>query len=154
MAVTIKQLASALAAGGIRHHVDVDDHVIRVVFVTKRYLNPRGERLAILQLEATDGGNTCRASLPRSFPAGSALPDRCLSLCQALADVPLARLEHDPASDTLQLTAELPVEDGELTPRQVFALLDAIVEAAEAGEAALRGSEGDTTAAPCGREAA
>jgi len=154
MAMTLGELAEQLTTGGLRHHVDAGEQAIRVVFVTRCYVNPRGERLAILRLEATDGGTSFRVTLPRAFAAGSAVASTCLALCEAVMDVPLARIEHDSVSGTLQLTAEMPVEDGVLTARQVFALLDAVVEAAEAGEIALRGSDGDTSAAARGREAA
>ena len=153
MALTVGNLAASLAEGGIRHHLDAEAAAIRVVFVTRHYVNPRDERLAIVRLELTDGGNTCRVTLPRAFPAGSEVAATCLALCEAVGDVPLARVEHDATTGTLQLAAETPVEDGSLTPRQIFALLDAIVEAAEAGQLAIEpgGSEG-RAAAP--REAA
>jgi len=137
MAMTLGELAEQLTTGGLRHHVDAEEQAIRVVFVTRCYVNSRGERLAILRLEATDGGTSFRVTMPRAFAAGSAVAATCLALCEAVSEVPLARVEPDATSGTLQLAAELPIEDGSVTPRQVFAVLDALVEAAEAGQAAV-----------------
>jgi len=154
MAVTIEMLSHLLAAGGVRHHLDQDDQAIRVVFVTRQYLSPRSERLAILRVEAAEGGSLCRVVLERAFVGGPRAAARCLAICEALGRVPLAWVEHDSERRSLRLLAELPVEDGDLTPRQLFALLDAVIEGAEAGQAAVAAREprGHTEAAP--REAA
>ena len=154
MALTIEHLAARLATGGLRHHLDAAEGVIRVVFVTRRYTSPRLERLAILQLEVTDGGTSCRVSLPRAFAAGRDPAATCLHLCDAVGDVPLARVEHDVSSNMLQLAAHLPVEDAEVTPRQIFALLDAVVEAAEAGQEVVESRGDSDRREPAGREAA
>lgn len=151
MSTTIENLAALLARGGIRHHLDVLDDSIRVVFVTRRYLSRRAERLAILRLEAIEGEGVCRVSLERAFAAGPEVAATCLTLCQALEGVPLVRVEHDAEADSLRLVAEFPLEDGEPTPRQLFALLDAVVAGAEAGQTAIAAG-GRDAAAP--REAA
>jgi hypothetical protein len=137
MPVTIELVSQLLSSGGIRHHVDTDEQTIRVVFVTRRYLSPRSEHLAILRVEAAEGGSLCRVVLERAFGGGSSTAATCLAICEAIADVPLVRVEHDFQSRSLRLVAELPVEDGTITPRQLFAQLDAVVEAAEAGQAAV-----------------
>lgn len=137
MPVTIQDLSSLLGSGGIRHHVDETERSIRVVIVTRRYRNPRAEGLAILRIDAADEGNRCRVSLDRAFAPARRVAALCLDLCRALADVPLATVAYDAATRAVQLRAEVPVEDGSITPRQLFALLDAVVEAAEAGQAAI-----------------
>jgi hypothetical protein len=148
MPVTIEMLSQLLASGGVRHHLDSDEGAIRVVFVTRTYLSPRSERLAILRVEAAEGGCLCRVALERAFSGGTRVAATCLAVCEAVAGVPLARVEPDSESRSLRLVAELPVEDGNVTPRQLFALLDAVVEAAEAGQAAI------ATRKPRGRDVA
>jgi hypothetical protein len=137
MPVTIETLSQQLSAGGVRHHMDVEEQAIRVVFVTRRYVSPRSEKLAIIRVTAAEKGTLCRVALERAFMGGPRMADTCLAVCEALAGVPLVRVEHDATCDWLRLAAELPVEDGELTLRQAFALLDAVVAGAEAGQAAL-----------------
>lgn len=137
MALSLQMLTSLLATGGIRHHLDAEAGTIRVVFVTHGYRNPRLERLAILGIEAVDGGRRCRIALERAFAAGQDARATCLALCQVAGEIPLARVEYDQSSETLRLVAEFPVEDGNLTSRQLFAMLDAVVEAAEVGHGAI-----------------
>lgn len=152
MAVTIDELATLCGVAGLRHHLDAEEGVVRVVLVTKCYVNPRAERLAIMRIEAAEAGTRCRVALERAFALERRAAATCLALCRATSDVPLVRLEHDEASRSLRLVAEMPIEDGQVTPRQLCALIDGVVAAAEAGQQALatrkRGS-----AAP-GREAA
>jgi len=137
MAVTIGELAAVCTTGGLRHHLDAEEQVIRLMLGTKAYVNARAERLAIVRIEAAAGGERCRVVLERAFTAGRHAAARCLAVCRATSDVPLVRLEHDPTSRSFRLVAEMPVEDAVVTARQLFALLDRVVEAAEAGQRAL-----------------
>ncbi|MFM7136980.1 MAG: hypothetical protein ACKO1M_07915 [Planctomycetota bacterium] len=137
MAVTIGELADRCAAAGLRHHLDAADQAIRVALVTRAYVNARAERLAIVRVEATGHGTHCRVVLERAFATGRHPAATCLAICDATGDVPFVRVEHDATSHSLRLVAELPVEDGTMTPRQLFALIDAVAAAAEAGQAAI-----------------
>lgn len=137
MAVTIQGVSALLASGGIRHHVDDEDRSIRVVVVTRRYRNPRSEKLAILRIDTAGAGGRCRVSLDRAYVAARGAAAVCLTLCRAIADVPMAAVAYDPGSKALRLRAEIPVEDGDLAPGQLFALIDAVVEAAETGQVAI-----------------
>jgi hypothetical protein len=151
MPISVEMLSHLLSSSGLRHHVDAEDRTIRMVFVTRRYLNARSERLAILRVEAADGGSLCRVVLERAFAGGLCIATTCLAACEAVADVSLVRVEPDAAGHSLRLVAELAVEDGNVTQRQLFALLDAVVEGAEAGHAAVTASGRDAAAS---REAA
>jgi hypothetical protein len=153
MAVTIGDLASLCVAGGLRHHVDAEEETIRVVFVTRDYVNARGERLAILRIEAVAGGTRCRVVLERAFATGRRAAAIYLAACDATRDVPLIRLEHDATSRSLRLVAEMPVEDGTVTARQLFALVDHVIEAAEAAYSMTLAARGGGSK-PSPREAA
>jgi hypothetical protein len=137
MAVTIGELAELCSAGGLCHHLDAEEGAIRVVFVTHDYVNARGERLAILRIEVFEGGTRCRVVLERAFATGRRAAATCLALCEATGDQHLVRIEHDQANCSLRLAAAMPVEDGAVTPRQLFSLIDGLVHAAEAGQQAL-----------------
>lgn len=137
MAITIGRLSRLLSSGGIRHHVDLDEGVIHVVFVTRCYDNRRGERLAILRVAVAEEGCTCRVSLEQAFAAGKTAAQTCLALCRGCNGAVSVALEEDTASRTFRLVAAVPVEDGRLTLRQLGAVLDSVVAAAEAGTEAL-----------------
>lgn len=133
----LEDFAAALGAAGVRHHVDAGEDMIRLVFVTQRYRNPRGERLAIVQVSLAEGGVRCRAAIERAFvPAGDAAAT-CLVLCRVAAEHPIVSVHADAGSGDLALVAEMPVEDGAVTTEQLLALVDAVVAAAEAGQAAV-----------------
>lgn len=134
MAVTLAELAGLCRGGGLRHHLDAEEGVIRVVFVTSDYRNAREERLAIMRIELLEHGTRCRVSLERAFATGRDVAASCLAICEATSDVPFVRLEHDATSRSLRLVAELAVEDAKLTTRQLFALVDSVVDAAERGQ--------------------
>lgn len=137
MPITLSACARLLTTHGIRHHLDAEEAAIRLVFVTRHYENPRGEKLAIVRLETPDGGRRLRASIARAFAAGDPAAT-CLALCRLAADTPLVGVEYDVGGDGLRLVAETVVEDARLTKEQACAMIDRLVEAAEAWHAALR----------------
>jgi len=148
MAMTLNDCAEMLSRQGMRHHVDAEEGVIRGVFLTRHYRNPRGERLAIVRIDMPDDGHRCRVSIPRAFTPGADATAACLTLCRAAADTPLIGIEYDADGEGLRLVAEAVVEDGSLTPLQLLSMIDAIVAAAEAWHVALVGA---TPAAKAGR---
>lgn len=138
MPTSLSDCAKLLSTAGIRHHFDAEEAAIRVVFVTRYYTNPRGERLAVVRIEAPDGGRRLRSSIERAFPTGGDPAASCLALCRLAADAPLVGVEFDPERADLRLVAETAVEDGRLTKSQLLATVDALVEAADACHVALR----------------
>lgn len=132
MPTGLPEFAQALAAEGVRHHVDVEEQVIRVAFLTRHYRNLRGERLAIVRIEAPDEGHRCRVSIERAFAVGEDPAAACERLCRLAAAMPLVGVEFDADREDLRLVAEMPVEDGTLSRLQLLSMVDRVVEAAEA----------------------
>lgn len=130
--------ARLLETEGVRHHVDEEDEVIRVVFVTREYKNRRGERLAIVMIEAPDDGRRVRATIRHAFPPGPDAARACFAACCLAAMTPVVGAEYDPDEEELRLVAEVPVEDGSLTAIQLTTLIDSLVAAAERWEATMR----------------
>jgi len=132
MPTSLRECAQALAAEGVRHHVDVEEQAIRVAFLTRHYRNLRGERLAIVRIEAPDEGHRCRVSIERAFAVGEDPAAACERLCRLAAAMPLVGVEFDADREDLRLVAEIPVEDGTLSRLQLLSMVDRVVEAAEA----------------------
>jgi hypothetical protein len=145
MATALFRCARMLSDDGVRHHVDHEQGVIRAVFVTRHYVNPRGEKLAIVQIETPDDGHRCRVALHRAFPPGDDPATTCLRLCQLAADTPLVGVEYGGGED-VRLVIETVVEDGRLTRLQLLSMVDRLVEAVEAWQLALAAE----AAAPAG----
>lgn len=136
MAFSLACCAEILSKGRVRHHVDAEQNVIRMVFVTRHYQNIRGEKLAIAQIAAPDDGRRCRVTIERAFAPGADAAATCLALCRAASDTPLVGIEYDAECENLRMVVEAVVEDGGLTRRQLLSMVDSVVEAAEVWQAA------------------
>jgi hypothetical protein len=137
MAFSLACCADVLSGQRLRHHVDQEQQVIRLVFVTRSYRNLRGERLLIAQLTTPDEGRRCRIAVERAFAAGPSPEKTCLRLCRAAAETPLVGVEFDADFENVRLVTEVVVEDGSVTQRQLLAMIDAVVGAAECWQAAV-----------------
>ena len=131
MAMSLRQCAELLVAARVRHHVDVEQGVIRVLWITRDYLSLRQENLAILQITAPDEGRRCRVTIERAFAVGPDPAATCLALCRAAADTPGVGAEFDAGFDNVRMVVEAVVEDGELTQQQLASMVGSLAEAAE-----------------------
>ena len=154
MAFSLECCADVLSEQRLRHHVDREQQIIRLVFVTRSYRNLRGERLLIAQLTTPDEGRRCRVAVERAFPAGPSPEATCLRLCRAAAETPLVGVEFDADFENVRLVAETVVEDGSLTKLQLLAMVDAVVGAAECWQAALADVSRTAAGQPVRRRAA
>lgn len=139
MATSLRQCAEHLTAERVRHHVDLEQRVIRVVRLTRDYRNLRDEKLAILQVATPDDGRRCRVSIERAFAVGDDAAVTCRELCRAAADTPAVGVEYDADFDNLRMVVETVVEDGDLTRRQCLSMIVSLTEAAEIWHAVLGG---------------
>lgn len=151
MPTSLLECGHAFTDEGVRHHVDHEEQVIRVAFVTRHYRNLRGERLAIVRIEAPDDGHRCRVSIERAFAPGPDADATCGRLCRLAADTPLVAIEFDADREDLRIVAEMPVEDGALSRLQLLSMVDRVVEAAETWHFALMPA---SRTEPGGREVA
>lgn len=131
MAIGLTRCSEMLSEEAVRHHIDDEEGVIRVAFVTRSYCNLRGEKLAIVRLETPDEGRRCRASIERAFPCKGDIATTCMVMSCLAADTPLVHAEFDADFENLRMVVETVVEDGELTTLQVMSMIDRLVEAAE-----------------------
>ncbi len=147
MPTSLRHCACLLTRRGIPHHLDGDEMVVRVVFTTEHYRNPRGEALAIARIEVPDRGHRCRVSLERAFVCRGSIAEHCATGCRLAAETPLVKVEHDAMGDSLRLVVDTFVGDGRLTGRQLIGMVDAVVSAAEAWQPAFAPLGGDCRAA-------
>lgn len=121
-----------LDKAGMAHHLDREDGVVRLVFVTRRYRNLRGERLAIVTLTAADDGRSCQATIERAFAAGDDPAATCLAACRLAQASRGVAVAVDAASATLSLSMTTVLEGTRLTGGQLLAMIDTLVMTAEA----------------------
>lgn len=137
MPTNLAECAELLTQAGLRHHLDADEGVVWVVFVTRGYENPRGERLAVVAIEAPDAGRRCRTSIARAFVVEGDPAAACLACCRLAADTPLVGVECEADAGRLRLVVETAIEDGRLTRRQLLSMIERLVDAAEAWHGVL-----------------
>ena len=147
MASSLACCAEILSKERVRHHVDVEEDVIRVVFVTRHYRNLRGEKLAIAQIAMPDDGRRCRVTLERAFPPGSDPAATCLALCRAAAATPLVGVEFDADCENVRMVVEAVIEaDGGLTRLQLLSMVHRLIDAVEVWQVAVERVDGNRTA--------
>jgi hypothetical protein len=137
MPIGLKQCSEMLAAEAVRHHVDDEEKAIRIAFVTRSYLNLRGERLAIVRLETPDDGARCRVSIERAFSGNGDISATCMLVTCLAAHTPLVHAEYDADFENLRMVVETVVEDGAMTRLQLMSMIDRLVEAAEVWHASI-----------------
>lgn len=137
MPTPIADCAHLLSQQGLRHHMDSEEMVIRLVFVTRQYRNLRGEKLVVMSIEAPDEGRRLRLFISRAFASTHDPAAVCLTACRLAADTPLVAVEFDSDCDDLRLVVESAVEDGVIAPLQLMSMIDRLVEAAEAWSSVL-----------------
>ncbi len=150
MAFSLDCCAEILSKEHVRHHVDIEQGVIRVVFVTRHYRNLRGEKLAIAQITVPDDGRRCRVTLERAFAPGIDAASTCLALCRAAAATPLVGVEFDAECDNLRMVVETVVEDAGLTRLQLLSMIGSVIDAAEIWQAVVGRVAADRTASDWG----
>lgn len=131
MPLNVQCYARLLAEQGLKHHLDAEEGVLRIVLVTRAYRNARGEKLLILTVDAPDDGDRLRARIAFAFPPGDDPARLCLLLCRLTAETPFVAVEFEAEREDLALVAEMPVLDGSVTAGQLLALIDGLVAAAE-----------------------
>ena len=103
MPTSVEECASFLRRLKMRHHVDREQALIRLVFVTHGYRNLRDEKLVIVEVETLDEGQRVRACIPRAFAPGGDPAAVCLAACRLAADTPLVGVEFDAECEDLRL---------------------------------------------------
>lgn len=142
MSISLEQCVEILGQEGIRHHVDPAENALRIVFLTHRYQNLRGEKLAIVRLETPDDGTRCRVSIERAFACDGDAATVCQKACSLAAVTPLVNAEFDADFENLRLVVETVVEDGTMTPLQLMSMVDRLVEAAETWHVSMHDARG------------
>jgi hypothetical protein len=137
MPLTLKDCAEALQQAGLRHHVDAEEQFIRLVLVTRRYRNRRGEHLAIVTIGVQDDGHRLRLSIERAFDAGLDPAGACLLACRCAAATPLVAAEYDADFDNLRLVIELVVGKQGGDSATLASLVEQLVSAAEVWQLAF-----------------
>lgn len=139
---TLKDCAETLGRTDLRYHFDEAEQVIRLVFVTSRYRNCRGEHLAVVSVAMPEAEQRLRVSIERVSDIGDGPAATCLAACQFAAAMPLVGVEYDAEFENLRLVSEAVIADGSLTPLQLRTLLDRMVDGVEIWQAVRDRSQG------------
>ena len=138
---TLEDCAAALGQTELRYHYDEAEQAIRLVFVTSRYRNRRGEHLAVVTVTTPADGQRLRLSIERAIEVGNDPAAACLAACQFAAAMPLVGVEYDADFDNLRLVVETVLQDGLPTPLQLCTMVNKLIDAAEIWSAVADRSE-------------
>lgn len=97
-----------------------DDETVVLGFETERYVNPEGERRVLIVCKIDEGGEFVSFFAPGAFVPSAEHLDVFLRACMIVQwETKLIQFEFDRTSSEITAVVEIPVEDSELTERQV-----------------------------------
>lgn len=97
-----------------------DEETVVLGFETERYVNPEGERRLVIVCKIDEGGEFVSFFAPGAFVPVPENLDVFLRACMIVQwETKLIQFEFDRTSSEITAVVEIPVEDSELTERQV-----------------------------------
>lgn len=136
MATSIDKIVDLLDQEKLKHTVSPEGDFIIVDFVTRNYRNVRGESSLRVIISPEEKGEFIKLFVPKAYacPKGMTSFNR-LSLFQVLLHISwmtkMLQFEYDPDDGEIRMMIEFPLEDAELTRRQLSRCVSTILNAAE-----------------------
>lgn len=137
MATSIEEIVSFLNEEGLRYaHAEGNDYV-RTGFTTKNYVDAEGAKLLHLVIAVEEQGKFIKIAAPAAYHFNhDGTSFHKLALFQTLLQIchmtKMVQFEYDPDDGDIQAIVEFPVEDAEITRKQlmraVYTLTDALEE--------------------------
>lgn len=141
MTTTLTEIASFLAAEGLRHELRTDRSYphIEVAFSTERYRNGAGEPTITLIVELTDDDQNVFLFAPRAFKiAPGNLAAVALACCVVQYNTTALQFEIDHKDGEVRPTVEIPLADALLTRKQLMMGVGILLSGIEKAAALIR----------------
>ncbi len=133
--------SAILSVAGIPHHHDTQEEVIRMLFITTRYRNTRGEKLLVMSLAVSADGCHYRLWIPQPFGADRHSTATHMSLRQLPGESLLFRVERDAESWGVRMLCEMPCGNSEFVSHNLETTIRCLIAASETWATAIRGHE-------------
>lgn len=121
-------------------HIDEDDQeIILLGSETETYVDDEGDKHIRIIIELFEDGEFIRFIAPKLYMYDGPYKAQVFQLCvMAMYTTKMIQYEYDPSDGEIRMTIEWPIEDGELTEKQMMRALSAIVEFADKHHVAFK----------------
>ena len=136
--VNILRCSAILSVAGIPHHHDSEEEVIRMLFITTRYRNRRGEKLLVMSLAVSADGCHYRLWVPQPFGTDRHSTATYMSLRQLACESLLFRVERDAESWGVRMLCEMPCGNSECVSHKLETTIRCLIAASETWANAVR----------------
>lgn len=128
MGTTLDRIAQFLTESDIRFTANQEQSYIQTGFATKVYRTPEGHDVIGLIISLIENGEMLRVVAPRLYvyqdgPNKTAVFQACLMICY---QTKMVQFEYDATDGEIRATVDLPLEDAELTKRQLMRCIGAV----------------------------
>lgn len=137
MATTIEEVVSFLSDEGLRYSHSEGNDYLRTGFATQKYVDADGTKLLHLVVAVEEQGKFIKIAAPAAYHFhhdGTSFHKLALfqTLLQICHMTKMVQFEYDPDDGDIQAIVEFPVEDADLTRKQlmraIYTLTDALEE--------------------------
>lgn len=142
MATTIEEVVSFLSDEGLRYSHSEGNDYLRTGFTTQKYVDADGEKLLHLVVAVEEQGKFIKIAAPAAYHFhhdGTSFHKLALfqTLLQICHMTKMVQFEYDPDDGDIQAIVEFPVEDADLTRKQLMRAIYTLVDALEEYHAAI-----------------
>jgi hypothetical protein len=130
MATTLETVAAHLKAEGLKFEVHADRAAVFTGFQTNLYRDTEGRNAIFIVVDLQEEGRYVRVIAPNCYsykdgPHRDALFQACLMISYATK---MVQFEYDPSDGEVRAVIEFPLEDAELTQKQLVRCVRALME--------------------------
>jgi len=136
--VNLWRCSAILSVAGIPHHHDLEEEVIRMLFITTRYRNRRGEKLLVMSLAVSADGCHYRLWVPQPFGTDRHSTATHMSLRQLACESLLFRVERDAESWGVRMLCEMPCGNSAFVSHKLDTTIRCLITASETWANAVR----------------
>lgn len=129
MATTLEKISEMLTRMDIRHHVDHERNLILTGTATNVYEDGEGRKALMILIGLEENGEFIKFMVPHCYeyregPHKEAVFQSCLMVSY---ETKMVQFEYDPEDGEVRAIIEFPLEDAELTERQLRRCLTSLV---------------------------
>ena len=137
MATTVQAISAMLELRQIEHHMEDKDKIIFGVRMTHRR-DSSGEFGLVLVIQIMEEGEYFKIFAPAAYKTQGPHAGAALAACMQIQwRTQLIQFEYDTRDGEIRPVVEFPLEDAELTPRQLFRCIDGLCKIIDRYDEAL-----------------
>ena len=130
MGSTLEQISEYLDSEGLKHRIDKDKDVIFTGFGTEQYVDKDGENHLGMVIALEENGEFLKIFTPQCYSAldETNRPALLQTLLMVSWKTKMIQFEYDDSDGEIRAIIEFPLEDAELTRRQLLRSVQSLVQ--------------------------